>query len=241
MIRHDVHTKAIPVLCASCEARHKGICGALAPEQVVTFARSSTKRKARAGEELVGDAESIDHFSNVLSGVVKLTKSMADGRQQIVGLQFAPDFLGRPFKAESAVTAQAATEVDLCSFPRGELERMMVEQPGLEQRLLRQTLTELDQARDWMLTLGRKTAAEKLAGFLLMIARKIHPSAEPCKRASAFDLPLSRAEIADFLGLTIETVSRQLTRLRSDGVILIQHNRHVIVEDLARLALRAGE
>ena len=241
MIRHDVHTKGIPILCASCEARHKGICGALAPDQLVTLAKSSTKQTAQAGEELVGDAESIDHYSNVLSGVVKLTKSMADGRQQIVGLQFAPDFLGRPFKAESTVTAQAATEVDLCSFPRGALERMMVEQPGLEQRLLRQTLTELDEARDWMLTLGRKTAAERLAGFLLMIARNIQPSAEPGRRGSAFDLPLSRAEIADFLGLTIETVSRQLTRLRSDGVILIENNRHVIVEDLGRLALRAGE
>src|SRR6476620_5272359 len=163
MIRHDVHTKGIPILCASCEARHKGICGALAPDQLVTLAKSSTQQTAQAGEELVGDAESIDHYSNVLSGVVKLTKSMADGRQQIVGLQFAPDFLGRPFKAESTVTAQAATEVDLCSFPRGALERMMDQQPGLEQRLLRQTLNELDQARDWMVTLGRKSAAEKVA------------------------------------------------------------------------------
>ena len=86
MMRDDVHTKGIPVLCASCEARHQGICGALQPDQLVTLAKSSTKRKAKAGAELVGDAEAIDHYSNVLSGVVKLTKSMADGRQQIVGL-----------------------------------------------------------------------------------------------------------------------------------------------------------
>ncbi len=151
-----------------------------------------------------------------------------------------PDFLGRPFKAESEVAAEAATEVELCSFPRGALERMMAEQPGLEHRLLQQTLEELDQAREWMVTLGRKTAAERIASFLLMIARNIDPSAGPERRGAAFDLPLSRAEIADFLGLTIETVSRQLTRLRSDGVIRIENNRHVIIDDIARLASRAG-
>jgi len=189
----------------------------------------------------VSDAGSVDRFSNVLSGVVKLTKTLSDGRQQIVGLQFAPDFLGRPFQAESTLTAQAATDVELCSFPRQALERMMKEQPDLEHRLLEQKLRELDQARDWMVALGRKTAAEKIASFLLMIARNIDPAAGPQRRAADFDLPLSRAEIADFLGLTIETVSRQLTRLRGDNVIRIDNNRHVVVDDLARLAARAGD
>ncbi len=240
IVRDDVHTKGIPVLCASCEARHRGICGALTPDQLVTLSKGASRRRIVGVRELVGDAENVDHYSNVLSGVVKLTKTLADGRQQIVGLQFAPDFLGRPFKAESEVAAEAATEVELCSFPRGALERMMAEQPGLEHRLLQQTLEELDQAREWMVTLGRKTAAERIASFLLMIARNIDPSAGPERRGAAFDLPLSRAEIADFLGLTIETVSRQLTRLRSDGVIRIENNRHVIIDDIARLASRAG-
>lgn len=227
------------MLCASCEARHRGICGALTPDQLVTLARASSKHRADEGEELVGDAESIDSFSNVLSGVVKLTKTLSDGRQQIVGLQFAPDFLGRPFKTESAVTAEAATKVELCSFPRRAIERMMTDQPDLEHRLLQQTLKELDEARDWMVTLGRKTASEKVASFLLMIARNIDPAAAEARR-TAFDLPLSRAEIADFLGLTIETVSRQLSRLRSEGVIRIEQTRHVVVDDLGRLAARAG-
>lgn len=229
------------MLCASCEARHRGICGALTPDQLVTLARASSKHKAGEGAELIGDAESIDHYSNVLSGVVKLTKTLSDGRQQIVGLQFAPDFLGRPFLAESVITAEAATDVQLCSFPRRAVERMMEQQPELEHRLLRQTLKELDQAREWMVTLGRKTAAAKVASFLLMIARNIDPAAGPARRGAAFDLPLSRAEIADFLGLTIETVSRQLTRLRGDGVIRIERNRHVIVDDVGRLAVRAGD
>lgn len=228
------------MLCVSCEARHRGLCGALDPDQLVALARVSRKHKAGEGDELIGDAERIESYSNVLSGVVKMTKTLPDGRQQIVGLQFAPDFLGRPFKAESDINAEAATEVALCSFPKAAMDRMMREQPGLGRRLLEQTLKELDEARDWMVTLGRKTAAEKVASFLLLIARNIDPTAGDDRQSATFDLPLTRADIADFLGLTIETVSRQLTRLRADGVIRIENNRHVTVDNLARLEARAG-
>ncbi|CDX55171.1 putative transcriptional activator [Mesorhizobium plurifarium] len=240
-MRQDIHTTGIPALCVSCEARHRGICGALNAEQLLALAKSTKRQKAEAGKELVGDSTSVERFSNVLSGVAKLTKTLSDGRQQIVGLQFAPDFLGRPFQSESTLTVEAATEVELCSFPRQALERMMKEQPDLEHRLLEQKLRELDQARDWMVALGRKTAAEKIASFLLMIARNIDPAAGPERRDSTFELPLSRAEIADFLGLTIETVSRQITRLRGENVIRIENNRHVIVGDVGRLAARAGD
>ena len=240
-MRKDIHTDGIPVLCASCEARHRGLCGALEPDQLVALAKVSHKHKAGEGQELVGDAEQIEVYSNVLAGVVKLTKTLSDGRQQIVGLQFAPDFLGRPFRTESAINAEAATEVSLCSFPKAAMDRMMKEQSGLEHRLLQQTLKELDEAREWMVTLGRKTAAEKVASFLLLIARNIDPTADPERRSTTFDLPLTRADIADFLGLTIETVSRQLTRLRADGVIRIEGNRHVVVDSLARLEARSGD
>jgi len=236
----NIHNSDIPVLCQACEARHRGVCGALEPAQLVALAKSSSKRKVCAGAELIGDSEEVVGYSNVLSGVVKLSKTLADGRQQIVGLQFAPDFLGRPFKAESAINAEAATEVSLCSFPKPTMDRMIAESPGLEHRLLKQTLKELDEARDWMVTLGRKTASERVASFLLLIARNIDPTADPNRRRASFTLPLTRADIADFLGLTIETVSRQMTKLRSDGIIEIENNREVTVADMARLGGRAG-
>lgn len=238
--RLDVHNSEVPLVCASCEARHGGICAALDAQQLVALSKTSSKQKIGSGSELVGDAETIDHYSNVLSGVVKLTKTLSDGRQQIVGLQFAPDFVGRPFKEESALNAEAATDVSLCSFPKAAIERMMRESPGLERRLLRQTLKELDEARDWMVTLGRKSAAEKVASFLLLIARNIDPAADPDREVAEFELPLTRADIADYLGLTIETVSRQLTKLRADGVIDIRNNRHIIVPNLVRLEKRSG-
>lgn len=239
-MRNDIHIDDIPLLCNACEARHRGICAALDAAQLVALARISHKQSASEGEELVGEAENVETYSNLLSGVVKLTKTLSDGRQQIVGLRFAPEFLGRPFRGESKLNAEAATSVSLCSFPRAALERLMKEQPGLEHRLLQQTLKELDDAREWMVTLGRKTAAEKVASFLLLIARNIDPSIAAGAKTAEFELPLTRADIADFLGLTIETVSRQLTRLRTDGVISIENNRNVTVPDLARLAARGG-
>ncbi|OHV82320.1 Crp/Fnr family transcriptional regulator [Rhizobium sp. LCM 4573] len=238
--RRDIHNSDIPVLCRSCEARHRGVCGALSAEQLVALSKASSRRKVEAGSELIANAEAVDHYSNILSGAVKLTKTLADGRQQIVGLQFAPDFLGRPFHDASAVNAEAATVTSLCSFPRSALARMMNESPDLQRRLFEQALRELDEAREWMLTLGRKNAGEKVASFLLLIARNIDPGDETGNGELAFDLPLTRADIADFLGLTIETVSRELTKLRSSGIISIEHNRHIVVGNMARLVARSG-
>ena len=237
--RKDIHNSDIPVLCRACEARHKGVCGALSANQLIELNKQSVRKRVDSGVELIGESRQRDTYANIISGVVKLTKMMSDGRQQIVGLQFAPDFLGRPFRADSGVTADTATEVNVCSFPKTLIDRMIKDTPELEHKLLEQTLKELDEARDWMLTLGRKTASEKVASFLYLIASHIHPEQET--GASRFELPLSRSDIADFLGLTIETVSRQMTKLRMDGVIKISNNRHVEVPDLERLAERASQ
>ncbi len=170
-----------------------------------------------------------------MSGVVKLSKMMSDGRQQIVGLQFAPDFVGRPFSRQAKTTAEAATTVRLCSFPKSALEKIISEIPELEHRLHEQSLKELDEARDWMLTLGRKTAAEKVASFLHLIVTHINPEWEEIKDTVEIELPMKRADIADFLGLTIETVSRQLTNLRKRGIIDIRDRRIVIIPDIHKL------
>ena len=117
----------------------------------------------------------------------------------------------------------------------------MDESPELERRLLKQTLKQLDDARDWMLTLGRKTAGEKVASFLLLIVRNIDPYANPPENTVSFDLPLTRGDIADFLGLTLETVSRQISALKSEGVIVLDGKRRVIVPDIRKLMLETGD
>jgi CRP/FNR family transcriptional regulator len=237
--RKDIHDSEVPVLCRSCEARHRGMCGVLDPEQLVQLAKSTHKARHQPGAELVGESTEVQSYANVMRGVVKLSKVLEDGRQQVVGLQFAPDFLGRLFSEENLVTAEAASTVELCVVPRSTLEQMLERNPALERKLMQQTLRELDEARNWMVTLGRKTAQEKVASLIHLIATQSDPAREDPNSAS-FELPLSRSDIADFLGLTIETVSRQFTKLKQSGVIVMSSSRQVMVPDLDRLAAVCG-
>jgi len=236
-LRKDIHNSEIPIVCRSCEARHGGVCGALTPEQLAEFSRYTSRKVVHGGAELHGQGEPVRSYANILKGVVKLTKMMPDGRQQIVGLQFAPDFIGRPFSSESALSAEAATDTEVCALPKSALDRLVGNFPDFGRRLYDQALVELDEARDWMLTLGRKTAREKVASFLYLIATHIDPDKA---KVLHFELPLTRQDIGDFLGLTIETVSRQMTKLRQEKVIHVENNRTVTVHDLDRLAKIAG-
>ena len=240
--RKDIHTAGVPRICQACEARHKGICGGLESEQLLELSRHTKIRTVPIGTELLIEGEHAGTFANILSGVVKLSKLMVDGRHQIVGLQFAPDFVGRPFSEESLVAAESATEVTLCTFPSDVLESMASKSPGLGHMLLSQSLAELDEARDWMLTLGQRTAEERVAHFIYTIALHIDPyRGVDGDQPVEIELPLSRADIADFLGLTIETVSRQFTRLRNQGVIAKLDGRKIRIPDLGALREIAEE
>lgn len=157
-----------------------------------------------------------------------------DGRQQIVGLQFAPDFMGRPFAEDTDVEAVASTNVRLCSFPVSVLEELLDESPSMGRRMYQQTMAELDEARDWLFALGRKSAREKVASFILLIATHADPE-QGAKKSIDIELPLKRADIADFLGLTIETVSRQITNLRKSGIIEIFDRNRIHIPDLDAL------
>ncbi|QIO55981.1 Crp/Fnr family transcriptional regulator (plasmid) [Rhizobium leguminosarum bv. trifolii] len=227
----------IPVACRSCQARHGVVCGVLSSGQLKDLGRHSLRRRVDAGCEIIAQGSESSFYSNIMRGVVKLCKVMPDGRQQIVGLQFAPDFVGRPYVRESTLSAEAATDAEICVFPRNLLDRMISETPELQRSLHDQALKELDAAREWMLTLGRRTAEEKVASLLDLIATHAEPQTAT---STAFDLPLSRAEIADFLGLTIETVSRQMTRLRKSRIIRIENFRHIVVPDMDELERMIG-
>ncbi|TAU89292.1 Crp/Fnr family transcriptional regulator [Rhizobium leguminosarum] len=227
----------IPVACRSCQARHGVVCGVLSSGQLKDLGRHSLRRRVDAGCEIIAQGSESSFYSNIMRGVVKLCKVMPDGRQQIVGLQFAPDFVGRPYVRESTLSAEAATDAEICVFPRNLIDRMISETPELQRSLHDQALKELDAAREWMLTLGRRTAEEKVASLLHLIATHAEPQTAT---STAFDLPLSRAEIADFLGLTIETVSRQMTRLRKIGIIRIENFRHIVVPDMDALERMIG-
>ena len=225
--------------CESCAVRHHSICGVLSEEELIHLNQIARPRKLKAGDVIVSDEEPIDYFANLVSGVVKLSKFLPDGRQQIVGLLFPPDFLGRAYKNYSSNFAEAATDVELCCFQHDRFEGMLKKFPNLKQKLFETTLNELDAAREWMVLLGRKTAEEKVADLLVMIAKR--SALVGCTNLGGFvELPITRADMADYLGLTIETVSRQFTRLKTMKLINIIDKRHIEIPDLDALAQLAG-
>ena len=180
--------------------------------------------------------------ANVIGGLIKLTTSSADGREQIVGVAYPSDFIGRPFGPTTNYSAVALTDATVCVFPRAQFDRFATEHPALGQKLLERTLAELDRTRKWMQLLGRKSAEERLASFLLELAHRLpeSPSAARTARGKVFDLPFSRQQIADILGLTIETVSRQMTAFKRNGVMGIPSRRTIELRDRAALQAMAG-
>jgi len=234
--RLDIHNSNIPKICRSCEVRHRGICGALSATELLEISKHTRQIKHEAGVELVSDGEPITSYATIMQGVIKLSKILEDGRQQVVGLQFAPDFIGRLFSQKNNLCAETASDVQVCRVPKKILENLIADNSELEHKLLEQTLKELDEAREWMVTLGRKTALEKVACFLYLIATHFDPAyfdeEKKQEKDVVFDLPLTRADIADFLGLTVETVSRQFTKLRTEKIIEITTRRHILIPDL---------
>ena len=229
--------------CSACAIRHQAVCGALKDGELLRLNQIARRRTFAPGQIVMSDDDRAEIFANVVSGVVKLAKTLPDGRQQIVGLLFAPDFVGRAYSENNPYFAEAATEVELCCFPRDSFEALLKEFPGLEHRLFERTLDELDSAREWMVLLGRKTAQEKVASFLFLLAKRarmIGCAHTPATENEIFELPLTRADIADYLGLTIETVSRQITKLRAQGHISLVDTQHISVPNIDALCDVAG-
>jgi CRP/FNR family transcriptional regulator len=184
----------------------------------------------------------MEFVGSVVSGIATLTQTMEDGRRQMVGLLLPSDFVGRPGRPVAAFDVTATTDILMCCFRKKPFEDMMSATPHIAQRLLEMTLDELDAAREWMLLLGRKTAREKIASLISIIARREAAVHKPrAKGMLSVDLPLTREEMADYLGLTLETVSRQISALKKDGVIVLEGNRHVSIPDIDRLLEEAGD
>jgi CRP/FNR family transcriptional regulator len=186
--------------------------------------------------------EKTDFLGSVLEGCVSLSRIMADGRRQMVGLLFPSDFIGRPMRPEAPFDAIAVSEVRLCIFSRSRFESLLHDTPALEQRLLEMTLDELDSAREWMVLLGRKTAKEKIASFFAIAARRLAAVRQvPLEDGVSLDLPLTREDMADYLGLTIETVSRQISVLKKEKLIIMRDARHLTIPNYNALLEVAGD
>ena len=180
------------------------------------------------GREIFAEGENADTFYKVVSGVVRACKFLSDGRRQIEAFHVAGDTFGFELGAERALSAEAVSDCTLISYRRHNVEQMAQRHENISHQLLRIAMQNLAQAQDHSLLLGRRGAAEKVAGFILGWSKR-------CANQGEIHLAMSRQDMADYLGLTIETVSRSLSQFERDGVIALPTTRNLKVLDAEAL------
>ena len=228
--------------CSNCPIRHRAVCARCDEDELAELNRIKFYKSYSAGQTIAMRGDALDVVASVVAGTATLERAIEDGRTQMVGLLLPSDFIGRPGRGTLQYDVTAVSDVTLCCFQRRPFEALLIEIPHIQERLLEMALDELDAARDWMLLLGRKTAREKIASLLMLIAKRtMHPDGKVLGNTSRLELPISRETMANFLGLTIETVSRQFTGLRKDGVIALDGNRVVRIPDLEALLMETGD
>jgi CRP/FNR family transcriptional regulator len=219
-------------VCQSCTVRHLTVCAPLDDAEVQEVATIAGTVELGPGDPLFDEGERADHVYNVTAGTMKVYKLLADGRRQVTGFLFPGDFLGLANNDTYAYSAEAVCHTTLCRFPRGRLERLLERFPKMEKRLLGIASHELAVAQEQMLLLGRKTAREKIASFLLALSERAQARGQA---GNPVLVPMSRTDIGDFLGLTTETVSRTFTQLRTGGTIALLNGGKVEIADTAAL------
>jgi CRP/FNR family transcriptional regulator len=208
--------------------RSRALCGAIEEKDLERLAALAVPMPVAAGHTFITEGDPAEHFFNVTSGTAKLFKLLPDGRRQITGFASMGTFLGLAVSSSYAFSAEAVDNAQVCRFSRTRLRRLIDDFPAMERRLLDVASNELVAAQEQMLLLGRKTARERVASFLLARA----PCVTGCLSPQAKDhvlLAMARTDIADYLGLTVETISRTMTRLRSERLIEMRSPTEIVL------------
>ncbi|MEZ5931622.1 MAG: helix-turn-helix domain-containing protein [Alphaproteobacteria bacterium] len=211
------------------EAHHQAFAGPCA--ELVEHAGLGVTISVGAGCTIVIEGDPIEHVYRILSGTVRLYNAVPDGRRQIIDFLGAAACFGLMDLDEHAYSVEAITDVVMVRYQRHRLEALIEEHPELSHQLFRLACAELKRAQQRMLLLGRKSAEERVASFLLDLARQQHAG-----DGDELHLAMSRQDIADHLGLTIETVSRIFTRFKAAGLIRLPDRHAVRLSDIDRLA-----
>jgi CRP/FNR family nitrogen fixation transcriptional regulator len=190
---------------------------------------AGVRRSFAKGAELFSEGEAAEYFYKVVSGTVRTCRLLSDGRRQIDAFHLPGDVFGLESGPEHRFTAEAVEAVVVEAYKRSYFTSLLHDDPAFGEELMASTLQSLERAHEHMVLLGRKTAQEKMAAFLLDLAERLD-------RDDRVELPMQRTDIADHLGLTIETVSRTLTQMVRDGLIkLATAGRTIILSDKAAL------
>jgi len=195
---------------------------------VVNFAR---------GKTIFNDGENARYSYKVVEGAVRLSKIMVDGRRQIAEFALPGDMIGLEYGELYELSAEAVTPVTLVRYQRSHIERLSDEFPDVRHELMGILRRGWTSAQAHLVMLGRQTAKERMAAFLIALANH-----RGVRAGQPLGLPMGRQDIADYLGLTIETVSRTLTELKQEHVLGIPDRHHIVIRDLDTLeALAQGE
>lgn len=222
--------------CASCRARSCSVCGAIAVADLAWLAALALPLDVAAGAAFMAEGDPAEHLFNITGGHARLFKLLPDGRRQIIGFARAGQFLGLAAASAYTVTAEAVDRVRLCRFSRARLHGLTAQFPQMERRLFDAAASELAAAQDQIVLLGRKTARERIASFLVGWAHGDRVL------ATRIQVPMPRGDIADYLGLTVETVSRTLTSLRVEGLLAMPTASDITLLDVAALiAIASGQ
>lgn len=219
--------------CQTCPVRERAACAALTDEQRDELARMGRHRTYRRGETIFAAGEDLDTCATLTSGLLKISHLDADGNERILSLVHPAGFVGEMFMSVANHDVVALSDSKLCVFARKDYEAAIDRFPALAKALLRRSAEDLFDARAQIALDAKNSARAQVAHFLLAMAKAASHS--PCHMADEFDLPLTRGEMGQVLGLTIETVSRQLTKLEKDGIIERSGSRGIRVADAARL------
>jgi CRP/FNR family transcriptional regulator len=202
--------------CPACKVRDVVVCGSLDDAELPAISSIKSVVDLERGAPLFHAGEPAEHVFNVTGGVIRVYKLLADGRRQITGFLFPGDFLGIANDFAYAYGAEAVTYASVCRFKRRDIEALLARFPKLEHRLLRIASHELAAAQEQMMLLGRKTARERVASFLVMLSQRAASRGLP---DNPIPLPMSRGDMGDYLGLSMETVSRTISGLRRHALI----------------------
>lgn len=217
--------------CFDCAVRELAVCGVLESGALRAFKSTAPTVHCEIGDTVVFEADEAANVYSLTSGLLRLSKLLPDGRRQIAGFLFPGDFLGITMEEEHAFTAEAVAPSTLCKFPRPRFDEFVAAHPELERRLYAVAAHELAAARQQLVLLGRKTATERVASFLLMLEGRCTATSG----STEIDLPVLRIDMADYLGLRIETVSREISGLKAARVIQLIGRQSFRIVDRDRL------
>ena len=228
--------------CITCPDRHRSLCASCEPDELRQVEAIRFFRVYEPGQTIAWETDLLDFVGTIVSGVVSLTKIMADGRTQVVAMLRPGNLLGHPYSPQISYNAIASTSVMLCGFHREPFKKLLDQIPALGRSLLEQSSRELDASREWILLLGSKNAREKVASFLAICARpRIEKDPSLVKKQMSLVLPFTRAEMGSYLSLTLETVSRQFSALKDDDIILPRGKRGVVIMNYPALLAETGD